>query len=220
MTYYRSHLVEANQIKQISLPFNGLYNSYLGELLNDELDTLTDELELLDAGEAVFDLIYSMDLDKYHEALTRGYAQHLIDIINDYHGLSIKISNINYEPMNMQNRGDNLWCDIDVATLPAIPLAELQPYASASLTSYSGFSSFYDPNLQNLDGARLENWNDVYITFIIEYLVNEYLAVDVSDIEYAYIDQLSCSGGAIELLFSSITDQQASELNNLLYGDQ
>lgn len=218
MTYYKSHLVAASQTKQISLPFNGLYNSYLGELLIDELDTATDELELLDAGEAVFDLIYSMDLDKYHEALTRGYAQHLIDIINDYHGLSIKINNVDYEPMNGQNRGDALWCDIDVATLPSIPLADLQPYASASLTSYSGFSSFYDPNLQALKGAKLENWQDVYITFIVEYLAN-----DIStayDIEYSYIDQLSCSGGAIELLFSSITDQQASELNNLLYKDQ
>ena len=219
MTYYRSHLVAASQTKQISLPFNGLYNSYLGELLIDELDTATDELELLDAGEAVFDLIYSMDLDKYHEALTRGYAQHLIDIINDYHGLSIKISNINYEPMNMQNRGDNLWCDIDVATLPAIPLAELQPYASASLTSYSGFSSFYDPNLQHLSGARLENWNDVYITFIVEYLVNEYLATDVSDIEQAYIDELGANGGAIELLMNNITSEQCEQLNALLYKD-
>ena len=218
MTYYRSHLVAASQTKQISLPFNGLYNSYLGELLNDELDTVTDELELSDAGTAVYDYVYTLDLKKYNKALTDGYAQHLIDIINDHHDLSIKISNINYEPMNMQNRGDALWCDIDVTTLPAIPLADLQPYASASLTSHSGFSSFYDPNLNNLESAKLENWQDVYITFIIEYLAND--IGGAHDIEDAYIDQLRCSGGAIELLFSSITDQQASELNNLLYKDQ
>lgn len=218
MTYYKSHLVEANQIKQISLPFNGLYNSHLGELLNDELDTATDELELSDAGTAVYDLIYSMDLKKYHQALVEGYALHLVDMINDHHGLSIKISNADYEPMNGQNRGDALWCDIDVTTLPGIPLADLQPYASASLTSCSGFSSFYDPDLQNLDGARLENWQDVYITFIVEYLVNDISTAH--DIEYSYIDQLSCSGGAIELLFNSITDDQATKLNALLYGDQ
>ena len=108
-----------------------------------------------------------------------------------------------------------------MATLPSIPLADLQPYANDSLTSYSGFSSFYDPNLQHLSGARLENWNDIYITFIIEYLVNEYLATDVSDIEQAYIDALQCNtGGAIELLLNNISDEQAAKLNALLCEDE
>lgn len=218
MTYYKSHLVAASKTKQISLPFNGLYNSYLGELLDIELEQNTYEMTDSDA-EAVYDYVYSLDLKKYNKALTDGYAQHLIDIINDHHGLSIKISNINYEPMNMQNRGDNLWCDIDVATLPAIPLADLQPYASASLTSYSGFTSFYDPNLQHLEGAKLENWNDVYITFIVEYLAND--IGGAYDIEQAYIDALQCNtGGAIELLMNNITSEQCEQLNALLYKDK
>lgn len=217
MTYYRSHLVTANQIKQISMPFNGLYNSYLGELLNDELDTATDE-HCLDTGTAAFNYVYSLDLKKYHQALTAGYASHLVEMINDYHGLSIKINNADYEPMNGQNRGDALWCDVDVATLPGIPLAELQPYASASLTSYDGFISFYDPDLQHLAGAKLDNWNDVYITFIIEYLAND--IGGAHDIEQSYIDELSASGGAIELLMNNITSEQCDQLNALLYKDQ
>lgn len=216
MTYYKSHLVAASQEKQISLPFNGLYHSYLGELLDMELDTATDE-HCLDTGTAVFDYVYTLDLKKYHKALTDGYAQHLIDAINQYHGLSIKISNVDYEPMNGQNRGDALWCDIDVTTLPAIPLAELQPYATDSLTSYSGFTSFYDPNLQGLQGAKLENWSDVYITFIIEYLVND--IGGAHDIEQSYIDALQCEGGAIELLMNNITSEQCELLNTLLYKD-
>ena len=211
MTYYKPHRVEASQTKQISLPFNGLYNSYLGELLDMELEYYSEQAN---------DYVYTLDLKNYHKALVVGYAHHLIDSLNDYNGLSIKISNIDYEPMNMQNRGDNLWCDIDVTTLPSIPLADLQPYANDSLTSRSGFISFYDPNLQHLSGASLENWQDVYITFIIEYLVNEYLSNDISDIEYAYIDELRCNGGAIELLMNNISDEQASELNNLLYKDE
>ena len=218
MTYYKPHRVAASQTKQISLPFNGLYHSYLGDELDIELEQLTQDMAESEA-EAVFDYVYTLDLKKYHKALAVGYAHHLIDSLNDYQGLSIKISNIDYEPMNMQNRGDALWCDIDVTTLPIIPLADLQPYANDSLTSRSGFISFYDPNLQNLSGARLENWNDVYITFIVEYLVNEYLASDISDIEYAYIDELSANGGAIELLLNNISYEQASELNNLLYKD-
>ena len=218
MTYYKSHLVEANQMKQISLPFNGLYNSYLGELLSDELEMATDD-HCLDTGREVFDYVYSLDLKKYNKALTAGYARHLIDTLNEYHGLSIKISNINYNPMNGQNRGDALWCDIDVTTLPIIPIADLQPYATRALTSHSGFSSFYDPDMQHLQGARLENWQDIYITFIIECLVTEYLASDIIDIEYNYIDELSGNGGAIELLMNNITDEQAGELNNLLYKD-
>lgn len=217
MTYYRSHLVEANQIKQISLPFNGLYHSYLGELLTDELEYYTQDIADNEAA-AVFDLIYSLDLKKYHQALTAGYALHLVEMLNDHHGLSIKINNADYEPMNGQNRGDALWCGVDVATLPIIPLAELQPYASASLTSYSGFSSFYDPDLQHLVGAKLEKWADVYITFIVEYLAND--IGGAHDIEQAYIEELSCSGGAIELLFNSISDHQAAKLNALLYKDQ
>ena len=209
-TYYNEpHLVEASQTKQISLPFNGLYHSFLGELLSDELEYYSEEAS---------DYIYDLDLKQYHKALTEGYAYHLIDAINDHHELSIKISNIDYEPMNGQNRGDALWCDIDVTTLPVIPLADLQPYATDSLTSHDGFSSFYDPNLQHLEGAKLENWNDVYITFIIEYLVND--IGGAHDIEKAYIDELSCEGGAIELLLNSITDEQASELNDLLYGSE
>lgn len=218
MTYYKPQLVAASQTKQISLPFNGLYNSHLGELLNDELDTATDELELLDTGTAVYDFVYSLDLKKYNKALTQGYADCLIDTLNEYHGTSIKISNVDYEPMNGRNTGDALWCDIDVATLPAIPLEELQPYATDSLTSRSGFSSFYDPNLQHLEGAKLENWQDVYITFIVEYLAND--IGGAIDIEQAYIDALQCNtGGAIELLLNSITDEQCKQLNTLLYKD-
>lgn len=211
MNYYKPHLVAASQTKQISLPFNGLYNSYLGELLDIELEEYSEQAN---------DYVYTfLDLKKYNKALTDGYAQHLIEMINEYHGLSIKISNIDYEPMNGRNTGDALWCDIDVTTLPAIPLAELQPYANDSLTSYSGFSSFYNPDLQALQGARLENWADIYITFIIEYLVNEYLASDISDIEQAYIDDLSSNGGAIELLMNNITAEQCEQLNTLLYKD-
>lgn len=211
MTYYRPHRVAASKTKQISMPFNGLYNSYLGELLDIELESYSDQAN---------DYVYTfLDLRKYHKALAHGYALFIIDSLNDYNGSSIKINNINYEPMNGQNTGDNLWCDIDVATLPAIPITDLQPYASASLTSYDGFISFYDPNLQHLSGASLENWNDVYITFIIEYLVSEYLATDISDIEQAYIDQLSANGGAIELLMNNITSEQCEQLNTLLYKD-
>ena len=211
MNYYRPHLVAASQTKQISLPFNGLYHSYLGELLNDELEEYSEQAS---------DYIYTLDLKKYHKALTDGYAQHLVEMINEYHGLSIKINNIDYEPMNGQNRGDSLWCDVDVTTLPAIPLADLQPYANDSLTSYSGFTSFYDPNLQHLAGARLENWHDVYITFIIEYLANDLNNSEYDNVEQSYIEELRCSGGAIELLMNNITSEQCEQLNTLLYKDQ
>ena len=208
MTYYKPHLVPASQTKQISLPFNGLYHSYLGELLDMELEYYSEQAN---------DYVYNLDLEKYHKALTDGYAHHLIDSLNEYHGSSIKISNIDYEPMNMQNRGDALWCDIDVTTLPSIPLEDLQPYATDSLTSHSGFISFYSPNLQALQGAKLENWNDVYITFIVEYLVND--IGGAYDVEQAYIESLQCEGGAIELLLNNISDEQATKLNALLYKD-
>ena len=217
MTYYKPHLVAASQTKQISLPFNGLYHSYLGELLGDELEQSTQDMPHNEAA-AVFDYVHTLDLKKYYTALVVGYAHHLIDSLNEYHGTDIKISNINYEPMNMQNRGDALWCDIDVTTLPSIPLADLQPYATDSLTSRSGFISFYSPDMMPLKGAKLENWSDVYITFIIEYLAND--LGGAHEIECAYIESLQCEGGAIELLLNNISDEQATKLNALLYKDE
>lgn len=210
MNYYKQHLVAASQTKDIRIPFNGLYHSYLGELLDMELEEYSEQAN---------DYVYTLDLKKYHQALAEGYGLFIIDSLNDGNGLSLEVSDIDYVPMNMQNRGDELLACVNVNTLPNIPIADLQPYANDSLTSYSGFSSFYDPNLQHLEGARLENWNDVYITFIIEYLVNEYLASDISDIEYSFIDELRCNGGAIELLMSNITDEQCEQLNTLLYKD-
>ena len=211
MNYYRPHLVAASQTKNISLPFNGLYHSYLGELL---------DIELEEYSEQASDYIYTfLDLKKYHHALAVDYGLFVINSLNNGNGLSLEVSDFDYVPMNMQNRGDELLACVNVNTLPIIPLADLQPYANDSLTSYSGFTSFYNPDLQALQGASLENWNDVYITFIVEYLVNEYLSSDISDIEYAYIDELRCNGGAIELLMNNISDEQASELNTLLYKD-
>lgn len=219
MTYYKPQLVAANQNKQISMPFNGLYHSYLGELIDIELEQCAYDMTDSEAT-AVYDFIYELNLTEYHKALAKGYGSFVIDSLNNGNGLSIEVSDIDYVPMNMQNRGDELLACVNVNTLPIIPLADLQPYANDSLTSCSGFTSFYDPNLQHLEGARLENWNDVYITFIIEYLVNEYLASDVSDIEYAYIDELRCNGGAIELLMNNITAEQCEQLNALLYKDE
>ena len=218
MTYYKPHLVAANQTKDIRIPFNGLYHSYLGDELDIELEQCTYEMTDSDA-EAVYDFVYSLDLKKYNKALAEGYGSFVIDSLNDGNGLSLEVSDIDYVPINGQIRGDELLACVNVNTLPSIPLAELQPYATDSLTSYDGFSSFYDPNMQNLEGARLENWQDVYITFIIEYLVNEYLATDISDIEYTYIDELRCNGGAIELLMNNITSEQCEQLNALLYKD-
>ena len=49
--------------------------------------------------------------------------------------------------------------------------------------------------------------------------MNEYLSSDISDIEQAYIDDLSSNGGAIELLMNNITSEQCEQLNALLYKD-
>lgn len=210
MNTYKSHLVSATTIKDIRLPFMGLYNSYLGDELDIELEQCTQDMAD-DKATAVYDFIQSLDLTEYHQALTNDYAKFLINSINSEHGLNIVISGIEYVPMNGQNRGDTLHANVDVSTLPQIELNELQPYATESLTSYSGFISFYSPDLTPLQGAKLENWNDVYISYIIEYLVN-----DCDDMDYAYIDYLRSNGGAIEMLMNNISAEQCEQLNKLL----
>lgn len=232
----RSHLTPSNNVKNILLPFNGMYHSFLDEQIDYEIENvsfdLTDEQK-----DKLYDYYNDLNLTSYHKLLTDSYSSYLIENINTDFNLNIKYSNIDYEPMNGMNSGDNLYCDIDVLTLPSIEqLAditnvsiddvwhELQLMANDRFTSYDGFISFYDNDITPLKTANYELWQDVYISLVISYLAKNTDTVSdydyyVNDIEQSFLDGLSSEGGSIELLLNSLDNDNCSKLNDLLYPD-
>ena len=216
------------------LPFNGLYHSFIGEQLDHEVENASFDLTE-EQKDSLYDYYNDINFFGYNKLLTDSYASFLIENINTDFSLNIKYSDIDFEPMNGQNTGDNLWCDIDVLTLPSIEqLAditnvsvndvwhELQAMANDRFTSYDGFISFYNNDITVLKTAKYELWQDVYVSLIISYLaknmdiVNDY-DYYINDIEQAFLDGLSSEGGSIELLLNSLNSVECDKLNNLLY---
>lgn len=230
----RSHLTPSNNIKNVILPFNGLYHSFIGESIDYDIEYASEDLTE-QQKDSLYDYYNDMNLNNYHKLLTNSYASFLIENINTDFNLNIKYSNIDYEPMNGMNSGDNLYCDIDVLTLPSIEqLAditnvsiddvwhELQTMANDRFTSYDGFYSFYDNDITPLKTAKYELWQDVYVSLVISYLAKNMDTVSdydyyVGDIEQYFLDSLNNEGGSIELLLNSLDNDNCSKLNDLLY---
>ncbi len=237
-TYYKPVFVKSETIKNIRLPFNGLYNSFLGSLLDDEIESLTYGMPD-NKAEAVYDLISDkVNYQDYNILLTDKYAIHLLEMINSEYDCNISYSSIDYEKMNVQNRGDNLYCDIDVLTLPSLQaiadkldlsfddaFEQLQALATKHFTSYSGFSSFYNPDITILkDVTNYTIWQEVYVSLTIELMtINLDCVYDdhspINDIEQDVIESLNSWGGALEIAMGCMGYGDSEKLNDLLNDD-
>ena len=237
-TYYKPALTVSNSIKTIQLPFNGLYHSFLGTLLEDEIEQLTYDM-LDDKALLVNDLISDkVNYQDYNILLTDKYAIHLLEMINKEYDCNIIYSNVDYEKMNLQNRGDNLYLDIDVTTLPSLDFitnklgisfddlfSQLQYLSNSHFTSYSGFSSFYNPDITILkDVTNYTIWTDNYVMLIVEAMAlnldcvyNEGYAV--GDIEQHIIESFNSYGGALEIALGCMNQGDSDKLNDLLMND-
>ena len=234
-TYYKP---ASSNIKTIQLPFNGLYHSFLGTLLEDEIEQLTYDMPD-DKALLVNDLISDkVNYQDYNILLTDKYAIHLLEMINREYDCNIVYSNIDYEKMNLQNRGDNLYLDIDVTTLPSLQdiseklgisfddlFSQLQDLSNSHFTSYSGFSSFYNPDISILkDVTNYTIWQDVYVSLIIEIMTLNLDCVydrhsHISDIEQEVIESLNKWGGALEIALGCMNHGDSDKLNDLLKDD-
>lgn len=226
-----TQLVTSQPLKTIQLPFNGLYNSFIGTALDSELESYTYDMAD-DKAELVYSITYNIDNQKYNNAITKEYADYLNHAINEEYKTDITFLNVSYEPMNGQNRGDNLWTDIDANTLPSIDkIADiigvsiddvwqgLADIAADKLTSRSGFSSFYPVSIEPLKNVNYDKWNDVYITILLEYislnLAGNYEA-SISGIELEFLEQFNGNGGCIELAYNCLSNEDADKLSDLL----
>ena len=236
-TYHKPAFTASNNIKNIRLPFNGLYNSFLGSLLDDEIESLTqdrtDDKALL-VNDFISDKVNYQD---YNILLTDKYAIHLLEMINREYDCNIIYSNVDYEKMNLQNRGDNLWCDIDVSTLPSIETIakllgtddddiwnDIEKLAENRFTSHSGFRSLYSPHIDELRYTPYWLWQDVYVSLIIKLMAINLDCVynegyEVGDIEQHIIESFNSYGGALEIALSCMNHGDSDKLNDLLKDD-
>lgn len=224
----KNTITAPNKLKDIMLPSNGLYNSFIGTELDSAIKN--DSYHL--SEQKAFELSeYVNTSDAYHRASRKvsermilEYGAFLIDWINDEYSASIKASDFEYTPMNGRNQGDSLHCMIDVDSLP--PLAtlsdkiygftdKLTQLAIDRLSSYSGFISFYSNDITPLLTQPYSVWGDAYVMLIIEVMLND-TGNDVADIEQYYLESLQGTGGSMEYLFNALDQYNCDLLNDIM----
>lgn len=230
-----NHLTAAEQTKQVIIPSNGLYNSFLGTVLDDEIETISYDLTELQANK-LNSFVWSLNLTDYNNKLVTDYSEFLIGNINEENGCGIIIDSVFYNSLNGQNVGDNIQATIDVSTLPTLQnianaqgitldnlCNDLQVLANERFKSYSGFISFYETNISYLFNTDYVNWSCYAIDLLLDYMSSLLGCVyassysHISDIEQAYIEELHKQGGAIELLQDVLSSADSDTIYNLTY---
>ena len=237
-----THLVPSHKIKDIKLPFNGLYNSFIGTELDSAIENdaynLTEE-----QSDKLYDYInnnyrYLSAQSKYNDKICKGYAEHLASLIQDYFQLeNFYFDKVEYVRMDGMNRGDTLHVNVNTDYLPSIEKIAnilsltidevwqgLQDISNDNLTSYDGFSSFYDNDITPLRNVSYDKWNDGYIMVLVKYLsYNLDIIHDkdypVNDIEQSYLESINTIGGSIEIMMDCLDNDNCELLNSLLCPD-
>ena len=224
----RPSITPAENTKNIIMPSNGLYHSFIGTELDNALQIYS--YDLSDQKQHEIDNLtidypsFNSAFNNVNERMLIECGQHLLDVINDEYGFNIKASGFKYHSMTLQNTGDNLSCDIDVTSLPSLAVINdkisgftdsLIKATSERLASSSGFISFYDSDIKPLLNVPYSQWAEPYIMVLIETLLDD-TGYSLGDIEQLYINELATTGGAIEYLYNELSSHDADILSNLL----
>lgn len=94
-----TQLVNSQPLKTIQLPFNGLYNSFIGTALDSELESYAYDM-VNDKAELVYNITYNIDNQKYNNAITKEYADYLNHAINEEYKTDITFLNVSYDKWN------------------------------------------------------------------------------------------------------------------------
>lgn len=219
-------------VKGFILPFNGFYNSHIDYDLEDQLQQHIDYISETDSekGEQLKQWLNDADLLYAHKSFNNLVSSQIVEFIQDKlnseYNTSIKFYNIDYQPMNMQNMGDNIHAFIEAKNIPSLELisnytglnidelfSELQALSDSKLKSSSGFSSFYNHDLTPLKGIDLLYWEDVYTSLDIDFLVNDFFG-SVNDMEMAFLEESSSYGGMIETFLSCLSYDDLNTFNS------
>lgn len=219
-------------VKAFILPFNGFYQSLIDCDLDDQLQQHIDYISESnsDKGEQLEDWLNDADLAYAYKSFNNLVSSQLVefmeDKINSEYNTSIKFYNVNYQPMNMQNMGDNIHAYIEAKNIPSLELvcdytglsidelfSELQALSDSKLKSCSGFHSFYNHDLTPLKVIEIQYWDDAYTSLVIDFLVNDYFG-SPNDMEMAFIEDSYSTGGMIETFLQCLSYDDLNTFNS------
>lgn len=219
-------------VKAFILPFLGFYQSHIDYDLDEQLQQHIEYISESDSqkGEQLEDWLYSADLayayKSFYNLVSSQIVEFIEDKLNDEYGTSIRFYNVDYQPMNMQNMGDNIHAFIEAKNIPSLELIseytgltidelfnELQLLSDSKLKSCSGFHSFYSHDLTPLKGIDLLYWNDAYTSLIIDFLVNDYFG-SPNDMEIAFLEESASYGGMIETFLQCLSYDDLNTFNS------
>lgn len=219
-------------VKGFILPFNGFYNSYidcdLDEQLQQHIDYISESNS--DKGEQLEEWLYSANLSYAYKSFYNLVSSQLVEFIqdklNEEYNTSIRFYNVNYQPMTLQNTGDNIHAFIESKNIPSLELIcnytgltidelfnELQALSDSKLKSCSGFSSFYNHDLSPIKGIDLLYWNDAYTSLALDFLVNDFFG-SANDMELAFIEDSYSTGGMIETFLCCLSNDDLNTFNS------
>lgn len=224
---------KASNAKTVIIPSMGLYDSYLDGQLDWEIESIANGN--IEVEQELYDFIYSLDLRKYNDLLVTEYNQFLIDMINKQYDINLVISNSYYESLSGNNVGDKFIATIDnidclpslsvladkVGLLEANLINQLDKVTKDWLTSRDGFISFHDNNISPLLKTSYANWEDIYISILLQVLTDNLDDIDGStnsayDVEQLFIEYCHCNGLIINTLYDSLSSDDSNKLTAII----
>ena len=219
-------------VKAFILPFNGFYQGHIDYELDRQL---ADHIEWItgcnfNKREQLEEWLYSGKLHyaykSFYNVVSSQIVEFIEDKLNEEYNTNIHFYNINYQPMTMQNTGDNIHAFIESKNIPSLELLsgytgltidelfnQLQLLSDSKLKSCSGFSSYYNHDLTPLKGIDIKYWNDAYTSLIIDFLVNDFFG-SPNDLELAFLEESYSYGGMIETFLSCLSNDDIKTFNS------
>jgi hypothetical protein len=175
--------IKASEHIKTTINFGGFYNS----IHDDNIEWACESFYSDDNGNCNWDIILdNVDFKKLRGVYIDLYCDLFSDWLKENYNLAIKFKNISLSsPREYNFETDKILCDIDSAeneslinTMYAKPA--FLDWVKDRTKSRSGFISFYD-----FDDV-MNNKNDIFIVYALEYLTSEYENSDfISDYDRA-----------------------------------
>lgn len=224
--------IDNSKVKGFILPFLGFYQSHIDYDLDIQLQQRIEWITECDSdkGEKLEQWLNSTNLSyaykSFYNLVSSQLVEFITDKLNEEYNTNIRFYNVDYQPMNMQNMGDNIHAFIEAKNVPSLELiskytgltidelfSELQLLSDSKLKSVSGFSSFYNHDLTPLKGIDVKYWDEAYTSLIIDFLVNDFFN-SPNDMEMAFLEESYSYGGMIETFLSCLSYDDLERFNS------
>ena len=222
--------INKSTVKSFILPFNGFYQGHIDDELQTQIEEhisyLSDEQNSFNLEEWLDTAPLSYAYKSFYNVVASQLVEFMQDKINDYYKTSILFYNIDYQPMTLQNNGDNIYASIEVKNIPSLELLsgytgltidelfnQLQLLSDSKLKSCSGFHSFYNHDLAPLKGIDLLYWDEAYTSLIIDFLVDDFFG-GANDMELAYLEESYSYGGMFEIFLNCLSNDDLKTFNS------